>query len=75
MDAEEFLKNGFKTFRVAAGMDVAGNPKFVRALRDKYGYDVWIALGANCTPSKESTRFFSEFREVRGQVAGVIVRF
>ncbi len=70
-DAEEYVNKGFKAFKVAAGKDVTEDVKFVRALRDKFGYTVRIALDANCALSlKRALESFSKFGEVRNHVAG-----
>jgi D-galactarolactone cycloisomerase len=47
-DAEEFLRRGFKAFKVVVGKDMGGDLAFIRELRDRCGREIQIALDANC---------------------------
>jgi len=61
--AAEFVESGFKAIKVAVGIRLEDDLKFIKELRDRFVYDLRIALNANCSLSFKKAVSFARALE------------
>ena len=61
--ATGFVESGFNAIKVAVGINLEDDLKFIKELRDKFGYDLRIALDANCSLSFKKAVSFARALE------------
>lgn len=61
--AAHFIESGFKAIKVAVGIQLEDDLEFIGQLRDRFGYDLCIALDANCSLSFKRAVWFSRSLE------------